>query len=141
MDARDSPFEAVQCHFIVDSCKTYPIQAAKKQELRRDIVDFGQEHWKYRQALFTTKAHQSLEFGPLPLTDAPRAEKDSCGLDARKSFLDVTLKRPPGRNLLFIEPRVQPSRFETCRDVTNLRRSEEHTSELQSLRHLVCRLL
>src|SRR5205814_3581331 len=27
------------------------------------------------------------------------------------------------------------------RDGTTLRRSEEHTSELQSLRHLVCRLL
>src|SRR5947199_6462355 len=28
-----------------------------------------------------------------------------------------------------------------ARDTTTIRRSEEHTSELQSLRHLVCRLL
>src|SRR5438045_9654137 len=30
---------------------------------------------------------------------------------------------------------------QTCTDDSNCHRSEEHTSELQSLRHLVCRLL
>src|ERR1035438_8188209 len=35
----------------------------------------------------------------------------------------------------------RPCRSYSSRGVTNDQRSEEHTSELQSLRHLVCRLL
>src|SRR5262245_62640635 len=36
----------------------------------------------------------------------------------------------------------RPARLRRVRrDLAGLRRSEEHTSELQSLRHLVCRLL
>src|SRR5258705_9354553 len=44
-------------------------------------------------------------------------------------------------------PRVVPERrsgeggIDVARDDRDRRRSEEHTSELQSLRHLVCRLL
>src|SRR5262245_65287396 len=35
----------------------------------------------------------------------------------------------------------RPRRIRTCRPAQRPPRSEEHTSELQSLRHLVCRLL
>src|ERR1039458_1964849 len=38
-------------------------------------------------------------------------------------------------------PICTPPNFESIIFAANARRSEEHTSELQSLRHLVCRLL
>src|SRR5437899_7489682 len=44
-----------------------------------------------------------------------------------------------GRPAALVPARLQhPSRARSC---AGARRSEEHTSELQSLRHLVCRLL
>src|ERR1035438_10740964 len=36
---------------------------------------------------------------------------------------------------------ISPSTWIAPRDIISIHRSEEHTSELQSLRHLVCRLL
>src|ERR1035438_8113870 len=41
---------------------------------------------------------------------------------------------------LWAQPSFDDSKWESV-DLTPLPRSEEHTSELQSLRHLVCRLL
>src|SRR5437899_4506131 len=39
------------------------------------------------------------------------------------------------------KPRDRPWRIPPLRSSSWIKRSEEHTSELQSLRHLVCRLL
>src|SRR5262245_58852406 len=53
-------------------------------------------------------------------------------------------RRFPGRNLvagLIMAPIVIPAIVLALGDYLLLARSEEHTSELQSLRHLVCRLL
>src|SRR5262245_59649846 len=44
------------------------------------------------------------------------------------------------RNQVFVLDHMYMSLFSTCSWILRLR-SEEHTSELQSLRHLVCRLL
>src|SRR5437899_10236531 len=63
--------------------------------------------------------------------------------------------RPPPRSTLFpyttlfrsviaadlADPAAPEEIFRTLRAADDLLRSEEHTSELQSLRHLVCRLL
>src|SRR5262245_9109666 len=46
-----------------------------------------------------------------------------------------------GGNVMAIQELPRTDEFRTVRIETELRRSEEHTSELQSLRHLVCRLL
>src|SRR5687768_17999201 len=53
---------------------------------------------------------------------------------------------PPAQPLLELNDAVQPSRVRTllrilAADSMEGRRSEEHTSELQSRLHLVCRLL
>src|SRR5438045_7581211 len=47
----------------------------------------------------------------------------------------------PQRALLLLLDCFGLSRGESAEILRNLQRSEEHTSELQSLRHLVCRLL
>src|SRR5471030_2890348 len=65
------------------------------------------------------------------------------------SFFFLMIRRPPRSTLfpyttlfrsltLALSPSYRSKRY-TVRDL--LHRSEEHTSELQSLRHLVCRLL
>src|SRR5471030_3374871 len=62
-------------------------------------------------------------------------------------FFFLMIRRPPRSTLfpyttLFRSPRRQRHHFpQPISDQARLRRSEEHTSELQSLRHLVCRLL
>src|SRR5262245_64629907 len=60
-----------------------------------------------------------------------RGRRQSCRLRSRPGSVLGTLHAAGARS----EPRHAPS---TC---GVQRRSEEHTSELQSLRHLVCRLL
>src|ERR1039458_10766071 len=65
-------------------------------------------------------------------------------------FFFLMIRRPP-RSTLFpyttlfrsLSPPVgrSSSRYMPTRTVWHIPRSEEHTSELQSLRHLVCRLL
>src|SRR6266481_9215427 len=63
-------------------------------------------------------------------------------------FFFLMIRRPP-RSTLFpyttlfrsIEPRRGPKRVDRVRQQQHLDRSEEHTSELQSQFHLVCRLL
>src|SRR5471030_3380017 len=61
----------------------------------------------------------------------------------------LMIRRPPRSTLfpyttLFRSPRWRRRRTQTwcaCSSRSRVPRSEEHTSELQSLRHLVCRLL
>src|SRR5437899_8396973 len=52
-------------------------------------------------------------------------------------FPYTTLFRSPGRT----SSPPAPTTWLTCSPALSKPRSEEHTSELQSLRHLVCRLL
>src|SRR5205814_4657354 len=54
---------------------------------------------------------------------------------AARPMPDGRRPEPGGWNRLVLEVNDLPSR------VAKMKRSEEHTSELQSLRHLVCRLL
>src|SRR5438045_5967710 len=72
-------------------------------------------------------------------------------LSTAYSFFFLTLRRPP-RSTLFPyttlfrshreeHPLAPRHRTEVGEGTICSRRSEEHTSELQSLRHLVCRLL
>src|SRR5258705_1848937 len=49
--------------------------------------------------------------------------------------------RGPGRGRVERRFVADLDRFDTNSEVLTRERSEEHTSELQSLRHLVCRLL
>src|SRR5471030_3466660 len=62
-------------------------------------------------------------------------------------FFFLMIRRPPRSTLfpyttLFRSPPRDPPCARACsRNRPSRRRSEEHTSELQSLRHLVCRLL
>src|SRR6266436_7606668 len=69
---------------------------------------------------------------------------------ARKScfffFFFLMIRRPPRSTLfpyttLFRSPAGPKRPGPNCRDACPSRRSEEHTSELQSRLHLVCRLL
>src|SRR3712207_9323626 len=48
--------------------------------------------------------------------------------------------RPTNTSEMIVEP-TGPRRCPSCRTCASLRRSEEHTSELQSRQYLVCRLL
>src|SRR5205814_2964074 len=61
-----------------------------------------------------------------PYTTLFRSRKMASGTGVQIDQVDVTWRRPPA-------PRSCPG--------PGAGRSEEHTSELQSLRHLVCRLL
>src|SRR5262245_63667842 len=57
-----------------------------------------------------------------------------------RSNFGLSVRRAPGSGApapVSTQPVISPPRSST----TSPRRSEEHTSELQSLRHLVCRLL
>src|SRR5262245_65048140 len=84
-------------------------------------------------------------------TDKPRPRQWCCACSPKKravvtdggSFTRSRARNTPGRVCSTV-------RTERCKDGVRLRpglnnvrlfRSEEHTSELQSLRHLVCRLL
>src|SRR5205814_7524314 len=53
----------------------------------------------------------------------------------------ATAATPASRNIPVNSARVYPRRNDTTASCRVVARSEEHTSELQSLRHLVCRLL
>src|ERR1035441_1860727 len=76
-------------------------------------------------ALFADARWQWIgSLGSRPNTDAWRAK--------RRRILAPIFGRPRLRIICFARPRPERS---TC---TTAIRSEEHTSELQSLRHLVC---
>src|SRR5262245_38220765 len=65
--------------------------------------------------------------------------------DRRKSIRKTDSRRRSSRNSLLLmlraRPRTRTNGHRAKYVVLPIRRSEEHTSELQSLRHLVCRLL
>src|SRR2546423_11907712 len=66
--------------------------------------------------------------------------RSHAGVDVALGFVAQPVDGPPqpGRAVGHGERRVQPHRWEVDAFLT---RSEEHTSELQSLAYLVCRLL
>src|ERR1035441_3870720 len=91
------------------------------------------------------KSYHPGEVGVV-LTDRRGPEQDGLrprfGEDLDFGFRESFLKPPQ----FFQRPRLVDAHFENPRrfrlriERRELRRSEEHTSELQSLRHLVCRL-
>src|SRR5947199_4236587 len=90
----------------------------------------------------------SLSLSPPPETlqvASLRVVEASMGRVAGKASTssDATRLDSPGpKSLTFASPRGSPSLTNTISKFLAMRlRSEEHTSELQSLRHLVCRLL
>src|SRR5205823_10051352 len=99
---------------------------------------------KYRQRRFLspttpapTEIHPLSLHDALPISGAGRLRavpgRDRFG--QRRHRVDER----PGRNRVLESARE--SRFRPGRSSTRWRRSEEHTSELQSLAYLVCRLL
>src|SRR5438045_5581038 len=66
-----------------------------------------------------------------------RRSSDLLFFSKRVSASQFSVRRRRNRARVLPEYRRRPS-FQVCRSSS---RSEEHTSELQSLRHLVCRLL
>src|SRR2546422_4345015 len=74
--------------------------------------------------IYTLSLHDALPIWP----QSPRGQRSSCSQNVRRvrsAKGNLPLPKPPGR----------------APDVSSSRRSEEHTSELQSRLHLVCRLL
>src|SRR5262245_51593264 len=69
-----------------------------------------------------------------PDQDEHRAEEQECGESEREHARGTLARAPP-------PVRGAPSRGRCILGRMHPVRSEEHTSELQSLRHLVCRLL
>src|ERR1035441_7175074 len=92
------------------------LNQAMREEMRRDetIVLMGEEVGFYNGAYKVSKGMLD-EFGPMRVLDTPITELGFTGLGV-------------GAAMSGLRPIVEM-------------RSEEHTSELQSLRHLVCRLL
>src|ERR1035438_10366004 len=84
-----------------------------------------------------TGAGKSIILGALNLVLGERADRtlirsgeESCSVEA---VFDVKKLRAPLKNFL------AENGLEPCEENQLVLRSEEHTSELQSLRHLVCR--
>src|SRR5437899_6075524 len=88
-------------------------------------------HWSrwYRQSC--TSGDETLSSGRTTLES-----RSSCISRFTALFVAVSQKRrvPPCASTFFVHS--EPSPWKRAK-----KRSEEHTSELQSLRHLVCRLL
>src|SRR5471030_1309442 len=76
--------------------------------------------------------HGSLRLSPPRLRPTSNAMTEAAGADGLEGVV-AAAKQAPGRGL----PPVHLWNPVHCGEI----RSEEHTSELQSLRHLVCRLL
>src|SRR3712207_7400333 len=85
--------------------------------------------------IYTLSLHDALpifsSLGAVPL------ETDAWGLDAVVSGSQKALMTPPGLATVS----VSPDAWRSIDDGRPGRRSEEHTSELQSRQYLVCRLL
>src|SRR5258705_6662419 len=62
-------------------------------------------------------------------------------LDAHAILGRPNLARSTYSNRVFARRNPGKRELAACRSCSGILRSEEHTSELQSLRHLVCRLL
>src|SRR5437899_9655043 len=85
---------------------------------------------------------------PEQALDAVLAAKQNARVCLTSSFqaedmavLDILRKRIPDVPVLFLDTGYHFAQTYEYRDKMAKERSEEHTSELQSLRHLVCRLL
>src|SRR5205823_13967154 len=78
-------------------------------------------------AIYTLSLHDALPIWPR----APAAARRGCG-ERRRSYRSAGRRRS-------VRWRARPARATAL--VPPARRSEEHTSELQSLAYLVCRLL
>src|ERR1039458_4719136 len=86
------------------------------------------------------------QFAGWQMQGAAQASKDAAAADPTnaallkeygfKDFESATYQSDDGRTL-----KIRAARFADASGAFGAFRSEEHTSELQSLRHLVCRLL
>src|ERR1035438_10622049 len=81
----------------------------------------------------------------LPATSLTGVEQDRTACLSTMT-VQAPQKASPHPNLVPVRPRSERSTHNSMRSsstftLAGLPRSEEHTSELQSLRHLVCRLL
>src|SRR5258707_8337994 len=72
------------------------------------------------------------------------------GISRRVAVVDVTFQEDPKAKLVLVNPEIihtegKHTQSEGCLSIPdfreNVKRSEEHTSELQSRQYLVCRLL
>src|SRR5205823_10115765 len=129
-------------------------------ERRRHVREF--EHRRYRQRLHADRrVRGGRSRGREPVLQHHGAVMRSSELDARRELarefrIEGLLQRPPGpivylardaeeRPLaLKVAPRVDggpEDRFHAAADAAAQLRSEEHTSELQALAYLACRLL
>src|SRR5205814_10109559 len=90
----------------------------------------------FSSVIYTLSLHDALPICPrFHLHETPRTRRTSHRRSRSRSWAGPTHRRS-GLGPAIRRPRSWPSRAHTRRA-----RSEEHTSELQSLRHLVCRLL
>src|SRR5205814_8244865 len=86
--------------------------------------------------LYTLSLHDALPISAAERS-TPRWMCGSCGWRSEPATDGLIIRRPRARKSDFIA-RSRPKFWPV---VAGPIRSEEHTSELQSLRHLVCRLL
>src|SRR3712207_9413945 len=82
--------------------------------------------------IYTLSLHDAL---PISLGDLPQELRRDCGRRARQVHGRAGVSETPDRG------RAVPRARDRRRDDGDARRSEEHTSELQSRQYFVCRLL
>src|SRR5205814_7708786 len=90
----------------------------------------------------TLSLHDAL---PIYACCSPAAAPDECA-SVPRTGRPASARAPGGQPLPHrphrdLRPRMAAELVQDVLDVVGTTRSEEHTSELQSLRHLVCRLL
>src|SRR5438045_7738558 len=104
------------------------------------IQQIAQGSGRFARRRFWSSVIVTLASLPSPGWAAPKPDS---GKALRIYFVDVE----GGQSTLFVTPLGESLLIDTGwpdsngRDADRIMRSEEHTSELQSLRHLVCRLL
>src|ERR1035441_576474 len=76
------------------------------------------------------------------VTDQSGAVLVSASVQVQRQATGTTTNRPSNREGVFVFPSLEVGEYQVRVTAPGFRpaRSEEHTSELQSLRHLVCRL-
>src|ERR1039458_5917510 len=110
-------------------------------QIQKELIQAPAERSGCIRALPVLLGLRSISPGFRPESDKPRAQVNS-----RPDDTIVTFAQGPAERLLRWAGHGNPirrliKRTETSSLQLRLTRSEEHTSELQSLRHLVCRLL
>src|SRR5205814_7322133 len=99
----------------------------------------------YRRYLhsFPTRRSSDLEQGRSEVAPLSRSVGEGLGMRARTVIFRKAVPRGEGEFLSGsqVGNRIRRRFRGRRRDRRRVKRSEEHTSELQSLRHLVCRLL